>query len=568
MALFPRLRQILARLADVVLWSRSPGRTRVLEFVHDAVLRIDPAGRLRYCNRAAAELFGLDAGHDLGADVRAAIRLVDGEAVNAQPVELLDLSAGVLPPGTSLRRHDGALRVLEGELRVDGGERMLVVRDVSDARRAERWMNFQLTHDHLTTLLNRNEMERRIEHAIRHAQRGRKTTLLYIDLDQFKIINDTCGHQAGDEFLRVVGKLLLTHLQRSDAVARLGGDEFAVLLPGRPANVGAALADNLIEAIHDVRFCWEQRIFRVTASIGVVEIDAQFRTWRDVLALADSACYLAKDHGRHRTWIAREEDELVRQRREQMDWVARITGALEDDRFVVYRQPITALGNNHNGAHWEVLTRLAEPGLPLAGPNLFIPAAERYGLMPSVDRWVFERVLRELSDGRHAPMPGSVAVNISGATLSDDSFTRFVAGCFKRYHVDPRRICFEITETAAATDFDAALRFINAMRTLGSRLALDDFGAGLSSFSYLKAFRVDYLKIDGAFVRDMDSDDMNARFVESINHLGKALGLATIAEYVESARVVECLRGLGVDYAQGNFLGRPQHWINGSSAHA
>lgn len=559
------LRHLLRRLRP-----RPPAATRddfsalSLDSIRDTVLRLDAAGCIRYINRAAAGLFDIDSKHCIGVALDTCVDLRVSDAPNAVRLQIAKRLGEWwrLPAEAVLLRPDGSLRAIEGECRpLEAGGALLILRDMSEQRRARRWLAFQATHDNLTTLLNRGEMERRIAEAIDLAHDGKRSALLFIDLDQFKIINDTCGHQAGDEFLKRVSKALREQLPHNEPLARLGGDEFAVLVKDCPMNHVAILAETLIRAIHDIRFAWEQRVFRIGASVGVVEIDTHFKDWKEVLSLADSACYLAKDHGRGRTWIARKDDDLMRRRRLQMDWVARITGALEDDRFVVYRQQIAPLEQVGRCSHWEVLTRLAEPDRPLATPDLFIPAAERYGLMPALDRWVVGTVFRRLaSDPTRAGV--MTAINVSGTTLGDNEFVRFISDSFRRYNMDPRQICFEITETAAATDFDAAIRFINAARKLGCKLSLDDFGAGFSSFSYLKAFKVDYLKIDGGFVRDMDTDTMNARFVESMNHLGKSLGLATIAEYVETASVVERLRDLGVDYAQGNFLGRPRQWIN------
>ncbi|HEX6927842.1 MAG TPA: EAL domain-containing protein [Gammaproteobacteria bacterium] len=538
-----------------------------LQTVADAVLLLGADTHIRYCNPAAARLLRMGAAWCQGRRFDACASLQEDDDAGAAAVNLEALSGRCreLPADTVLVRPDGELVAVEGHAcpLPETGEILLVLRDVSEQRRARRWLAFQATHDNLTTLLNRAEIERRIAFAIEQSRSGGTATLLFIDLDQFKIINDTCGHQAGDEFLRLAGKAMREQLQHSEALARLGGDEFAVLVPGRNANAALELAETLIKAVRDIRFTWEHRVFRVSASIGIVEIAHHFADWKEVLSLADSACYMAKEHGRARAWIARKDDALVLRRQLEMDWVARITGALEENRFVLYRQRIAPLKANGEHAHWEVLTRLREHDRPLAQPELFIPAAERYGLMPAIDRWVIQSVLRHLGalPAGHADREVVTAINISGTSLSDNAFIRFIASSFKRYAIDPTRICFEITETAAATDFDAALRFINAVRHLGCQISLDDFGSGLSSFSYLKAFQIDYLKIDGGFVRDMDTDPMNARFVESINHLGKSLGLATVAEYVESAPVFDRLRALGVDYAQGNFLGRPQQWI-------
>src|SRR5690606_37877511 len=344
---------------------------------------------------------------------------------------------------------------------------------------------------------------RRVAAAIAATANGRHAALLYIDIDQFRIINDTCGHHAGDEFLRLAGKVLCEQLVRGEALARLGGDEFAVLVDDGTANRAVALAERLIAAIRNIRFSWEQRVFRVSASVGVVAIDPRFKDWKQVLSLADSACYMAKEHGRARAWLARDDDDLLRRRQAEMNWVARITTALEENRFALYRQQIAPLLARSARAHWEVLARLREGDGPPASPHHFIPAAERYGLMPAIDQQVIDSVVRHLGalPEDHADREAVIAINVSGTTLSDRNLVPFISSRFRRYGIDPRRICFEITETAAATDFDAALRFIVGARALGCRISLDDFGSGISSFSYLKAFDIDYLKIDGGFVR-------------------------------------------------------------------
>lgn len=540
-----------------------------LDSIDDAIVHLDEQGRIVWFNRPASQLLGLTEAH-LRTCLASHTLIQAGEDSNA---ERLDLTAQLqrrtrLPPDAVLVLADGKLLGIEGQF-VPVREpdlppgTLVVLRDVTEQRRARRWIAFQTTHDSLTALLNRCEIEKRIAYAVQQAHAGGIAALLHVDLDRFKIINDTCGLQAGDEFLRRAGKALRNLLGNRHALARLGGDEFAILVPGYSAAQAFELAESIISTIRDIRFVWEQRPFRVTASVGIVQIDTDFPDWRQALALADAACFVAKEQGRARAWLARPDDERLRQRRAQMDWVARITGALEDDRFVLYRQRITPLARHLSRPHNEVLMRLREKDNVLAPPEQFIPAAERYGLMPAVDRWVVAAVLGYLGrlPTRHTDRTSVTALNISGTSLSDSDFVHFVSHALAQHQLAPGRLCFEITETAAATDFDAAIRFITAIRRLGCQVSLDDFGTGFSSFSYLKHFQVDYLKIDGGFVRNMDTDVINARLVESINHLGKALGVATIAEYAESAAVVEQLRELGVDYAQGNYIGRPQYWV-------
>lgn len=535
-----------------------------LSLVSDSVLKIDRDGRLAYFNDTAATLFQLQP-TCLGKHIDSCLCVQADDDMDAARVPLgEDLhQALTLPADAVVLLAGGVLLPVEGQRTpVPGEGALLILRDVTEQRRSRRWLAFQATHDTLTALLNRAEMEKRIAYTLEQARSGGRASLLYIDLDQFKVINDTCGHPAGDEFLRLAGKALHGRLRPIDTLARLGGDEFAVLVPGRGAEECRELAEQLIQAVQQIRFRCEQRVYRCSASVGIVEINARTRDWREVLSLADSACYMAKDRGRGRAWIAREDDRRLRDRRQQMDWIARLTRALEEDRLLLYRQPIVPL-QGRDAAHCEVLIRLREDD-GIAQPEQFIPAAERYGLMPEIDRRVtgavFARLASPGSDRSHA-----VSINLSGTTLSDREFIRYIRSGFEQHRLDPARICFEITETAAATDFDAAVRFVEAVRRLGCRVSLDDFGKGASSFSYLKAFNVDFLKIDGSFVRDMDVDEMNAHFVESIHGLGKRLGLATIAEFVESAPVIDRLRQLGVDYVQGNYIGRPRPWLTGQA---
>ncbi|MFZ5493125.1 MAG: EAL domain-containing protein, partial [Pseudomonadota bacterium] len=375
-----------------------------------------------------------------------------------------------------------------------------------------------------------------------------------------KIVNDTCGHVAGDEMLRQIATLLKGPIRSADTLARLGGDEFGVLLQDCPVAQAKRIGEHILERIRDFRFSWQGKTFNLGASIGMVMLDSPGLTLADVLRQADMACYAAKDKGRNRVQLYLPDDAELRQRHGEMEWVTRINQALESNRLTLHHQRIVALNGSSPPAGREFLLRLREADdQRLILPGTFIPAAERYGLMPAIDRWVVANCLAHLSACRPAGISrgGELAfINLSGATLSDESFLDYVRRQLDRYGFPAEYLCFEITETAAIANLNHALAFIDGVRSLGCRVALDDFGAGLSSFTYLKTLHADYLKIDGAFVRDMLDDPMDAAIVEAVNTIGHVAGLQTIAEFVESEAILSRLAEIGVDYAQGYGI----HW--------
>lgn len=545
-----------------------------LNAIADAVIRIDNNGTIAYSNQAAERLLGKRRDALLKGNF---YKLCDFVTEGlAEPITFRSLDTNnpmlKLPESAVLYRHDGTSVAVEGAITtfsespgdrsITGG--VIVIRDVSDRRRVQKELAYKATHDSLTGLLNREEMER---HIIRNISRsfatGTRSSLLYIDLDQFKVVNDSSGHQAGDKLLQRVAAAIRLILPGQQIVARMGGDEFAVLLPGVEAGEAVGVAENIIESIRNIRFSWQERLFRIGASIGIAEITPQHDDVTNVLAAADSACYAVKDQGRGRVKVASDADTLINQRRIEMDWVSRINHALENNRFVLYRQEIRRINNeDRNSGHWEILVRMLDEAGASVLPDSFIPAAERYGLMPTIDRWVISRVFQHFDQLRDKKSTDTYAINISGTSMSDDSFTDFITSCFNNYHVNPHHICFEITETAAAANLEHALAFMNKVRELGCKVSLDDFGSGFSSFTYLKTFAIDYLKIDGSFVREVDTDPVNRVFVESIDRIGKSLGIHTIAEYVENENVLAWLKKAGVDSAQGHFLGKPALWLS------
>jgi len=428
-----------------------------------------------------------------------------------------------------------------------------------ERERTAKEMEFRARHDALTGLLNRDEFEHRVNVALAG---GSRHALLYLDLDKFRVVNDLCGHAAGDQLLRDVSVLLNSTLPEGKVIARLGGDEFAVLLADSVAQPAITVADKLRQAIHDFQFVHGDRSFWLAISIGVVFPEPGIDTFEMALADADRACYQAKEEGRNRVRLYEPSDRDMIVRRAEMDWVSRLRSAIEENRLQLYAQPIVSVADPGNSdGHVELLLRLIDERGGLVSPMAFIPAAERYGLMPSIDRWVveaaFSRFARLVAAKR---MTGSEmwAINLSGATLGDEGFPEFLKHQFAQHQLRFGAICFEVTETAAIGNLSRARKFMLEMKALGCCFALDDFGAGASSFSYLQNLPVDYLKIDASFVTDIMDNPVKDAMVRAINQIGHVMGIKTIAEGVESPDLLGSLRAIGVDYAQGYAFGRPQ----------
>jgi len=416
-------------------------------------------------------------------------------------------------------------------------------------------------HDTLTGLFNRTEFERRLRVALHNASVENQYALLYLDLDQFKIVNDTCGHIAGDELLKQITLLLKEPVRGSDTLARLGGDEFGVLLDQCTIVHAEEVARRMLQLIDEFRFSWKDKIFSIGVSIGLVMLDSPDQNYTEVMRAADMACYAAKDKGRGRIHIYHPNDAELMQRRGEMEWVEQLNSGLKNNQFVMHMQCIVSLAGLTDGPFCEFLLRLKGGDGKLILPGVFIPAAERYDLMPKLDRWVLTNVfehLKEKFSANQAKANSIHFVNLSGATLGDAGFLKFVREALSRSNIPPQSICFEVTETAAIANLSNALAFIQSVKSLGCKVALDDFGTGLSSFSYLKAFTADYLKIDGGFVRDMLADPMDAAIVQAINNIGHVAGMKTIAEFVENAEIRARLTEMGVDYAQGYGIHKPE----------
>jgi diguanylate cyclase (GGDEF)-like protein/PAS domain S-box-containing protein len=434
------------------------------------------------------------------------------------------------------------------------------IQDITESHQLSKELSYQATHDALTGLVNRREFEARIEYALDGTSRtGKEHAVCYLDLDQFKVINDTCGHVAGDELLRQVANVLRTKVRGSDTIARLGGDEFGLLMENCPLAQSQRVAESFRAAIEDFQFVWEDKRFRVGVSIGLVPINGESASVTEVLQQADTACYAAKDLGRNRVHIFSRDDEELTKRHGEMQWVTKIQAALETDQFRLYVQPIVpVVGDRSRYEHYEVLIRMIDESGADVPPGAFLPAAERYNLAAQVDRWVVSHLLAwAVQNPQEFARFDMCSINLSGLTLADESFLGYVIDLLRAARVPSSKICFEITETAVISNLSQASRFISTLKALGCLFALDDFGSGLSSFAYLKNLPVDYLKIDGMFVRDIFTDPLDRALVRSINDVGKVMGKKTIAEFVENDDILRVLAEVGVDYAQGYGVGKP-----------
>jgi diguanylate cyclase (GGDEF)-like protein/PAS domain S-box-containing protein len=445
---------------------------------------------------------------------------------------------------------------------VDGVRRIFVVcEDITEAHALSERLSYQARHDELTGLLNRHAFQQLLRAALGNVRtKNAQHALCYLDLDQFKVINDTCGHVAGDELLRQLGRWLREQVQGSDTLARLGGDEFAVLLEDCSIEEAERVADSVRKAIEKFRFRWADKTFSIGVSIGLVPVTRSMSSITALLSVADTVCYAAKEEGRNRIHTYREDDADIARRRGEMQWVARINRALEEEQFCLSLQPIMRLTNTRESAeYYELLVQLRdEDGLFIRAES-FMPAAERYNVCTKVDRWVISTAFNWLAQRRQRVTPNSCySINLSGQSLGDEEFLRFVTDQFEQTKIPAKSICFEITETAAIANLSHANTFVAALRERGCLFALDDFGIGLSSFAYLKTLPVDYVKIDGVFVRNVTDSPVDLAMVRAINEIAHVMGKETIAEFVESEDILRKVREAGVDYAQGNAVGHPR----------
>ncbi len=558
------------KLYEDALFREKESAQITLQSIGDGVITTDADCNVEYVNPVAEDLTGWKVDDASGRAIDEIFRGFHEET--CEPLEnplavaiRRDRAIKSVRP-TLLIRRDGnelyiestASPIRDGKGNVTGG--VLVFHDVSESRELNRRLSYHASHDILTGLVNRREFESRLERALKSAK-ARETSyaLLYLDLDQFKIVNDSCGHSAGDALLGQLGALLKSKIRWRDTLARLGGDEFGVLLESCSLDEALQTAEALRIAIGDYKFTWDERTFRLGVSIGIVPITADNEDVAALLSAADSACAAAKESGRNRIHSFQENDIDLMRRRREMQWAARINNALEEDRFELFRQTIEPLQGDSDGSHYEILLRMRDENGGIISPGLFIEAAERYGITPSIDRWVIRSAFRWLvSEADERERLELCSINLSGQSLGDDKFLPFVVDQFQMSGLDATKICFEITETAAIASYSQANRFINSLKELGCKFALDDFGTGLSSFGYLKHFPVDFLKIDGSFVKEILHDPIDREMVRSINEIGHLTGKQTIAEFAENEEIITMLRGMGIDYAQGYGVSEPR----------
>ncbi len=551
-----------------------------LHSIGDAVITTDAQGQVEYLNPVAERYTGWTTAEAAGRPLRELLNLVHGftREPEEDPVsECLRLGRIVaLKDNTVMRRRDGteiaigdsAAPIRDSEGQIVGA--VMVFYDLSSDGDTRHLLAHYATRDALTGLANRREFDRRLNELLTRAKRrGEEHALCYIDLDQFKVINDTCGHMVGDKLLCQLSYLLQRHIRDSDTLARLGGDEFGLLLVNCPLPRAEKVAETLRNVIRQFRFTWEGRTFDLACSIGLVPITIESVSPAEVLSEADAACYAAKEKGRNRVQLFQPGDGELARRHGEMQWVSRLQAALREDRLVLFVQDIVPIPlKGQLPPHREILLRLRDEDGNLVPPMSFIPAAERYNVMPEIDRWVIRHVCEWIRDSAE---DGGIVynINLSGASLSDHHGLRdYILECCEAYAVAPERVCFEITETAAVRNLIEATDLMEALKQVGFRFALDDFGSGLSSFMYLKTLPVDFLKIDGNFVRDMVANPVDQAMVEAINRIGHVMNIRTVAEFVEDDAVLNRLRQLGVDYGQGYGLGRPQPLRTAFTGHA
>jgi diguanylate cyclase (GGDEF)-like protein len=467
---------------------------------------------------------------------------LDARVAEASPGELGALERGFNTMASRLQQAHGTMQE-----RID---------------EATQQLRYQARHDVLTGLVNRREIEARLERALGDArENGTQHVFCYMDLDQFKIVNDTCGHHAGDALLRQLSLILRQRVREVDTLARLGGDEFGLLLENCSIVDARRMSQELLDSINAFRFVHEDKIFGLGVSIGMVAITAQTPSVESLLSASDSACFAAKDNGRNRIHLFEPEDGELARRQGEMQWIARIKQALEENRFCLYCQPILPLAaEQHQPRYFEILLRKIGDEGKIIPPMAFIPAAERFHMMPAIDRWVIRHAFsayRRLLDRHGSEVQCVFTINLSGVSLGDPELLDYIMDQLILHGVPPTGICFEITETAAIVNLAQTMELIKTLKEVGCGFLLDDFGSGMSSFAYLKNLPVDFIKIDGTFVRDIATNPIDLAMVQSIHGIARAMQIKTIAEFVESAAAMEMLRAMGVHYGQGYHLGKP-----------
>lgn len=563
----------LRKHAEIALHQEKERAQTTLRAITNAVITTDHSGRIASFNPAAAVITGWDSAATDGRSVFEVLHIdvdpLQGNGSFSSAIEdgLMHGRTTELVQGVTLINRSGLSHSVEVSVAPihnrDGDNigAVIVIDDVSEAVQMAEKMSYLATHDTLTGLVNRGEFDKRLKDALNDAKRtNNEHALCYVDLDRFKIVNDTVGHLAGDQLLIQLTSMLQATMRGTDTLARLGGDEFGIILRRCKLDDAVNVAENIRKIVKQFRFSNDGKTFEIGASIGVVALNAASTDVQEVLSAVDSACYLAKEQGRNRVQVYQHDDEQLTSRHSEMQLTHRIRSALEANRMCLWYQAIVpAKITKASPLSHEIFVRMIDEQGAIVPPGLFLGAAERYQIMPEIDRWVVENTLKAIKAGRLLTNPQDTCfINLSGQSLSDPEFLAFVEQVLRRYNVRTQQICFELTETAAIHNLADAIQFFTRLRAKGCRFALDDFGSGLSSFGYLKNLPVDFLKIDGQFIRDIATNPVDRAMVESINNIGHALHLQTIGEYVETAAAMQVLIELGVDYLQGFHLDRPK----------
>lgn len=538
-----------------------------LESIGDGVIITDTDNTIQFINPIAENMTGWPAQTAIGKKLSDVFSLIGTQTIDSLPYRQRSMhDPSPMLDNLTLRNHKNG-DLYSVELRIsaiidsDNANQgsVLVFHDVTTLRELAKNLSHQARHDALTGLYNRYEFDMQLKYVLQSAhQKQQRHCVCFMDLDQFKIVNDSCGHLAGDQLLTQVAQHLKANLRNTDILARLGGDEFGLILVDCNQDTALSIANKLVQSMKEFRFTWNDRIFTVGISIGLLPIDASSGELKDVIAMADAACYQAKNTGRNRVHVARSDDLAVIQRQGDAFWLHYLRDALEQDGFVLYQQMIKQNRLESSGEetlHSEILLRMRDEQGAIVKPDHFLPTAERYHLMPQVDRWVVNKALNKLQETL-ATTKNLVrfSINLSGQSLADPVFAQYVSEQIDSHAFPKGSVCFEITETAAISNLDQAVRFMHLLKEKGCLFALDDFGSGLSSFNYLKNLPVDFLKIDGSFINDIVSNPVDRAMVASIHEIGSIMGVRTIAEYVSSGEIQETLLEIGIDYIQGNHI--------------
>jgi len=550
-----------------------------LESVKDSIFSTDINGKITNMNAVAEKLTGWPANEAAGKNFFDIIELIDersqkrvenflDKVFNTKSVVKIPLRTVMISQSKQTYAVEGtASPVFNNANRLIGA--VVVIRDVTDNRELQKKINYQAKHDKLTGFSNRYEFENQMLKIINDAKaNGTRHALLYIDVDQFKVLNDTCGHFAGDQMLKQIGLLLKNNIRKMDIIARLGGDEFGIIIKNITIKDACIIADKICKSMQKFKFVWDKKLFTIGVSIGVVEINQNVSNFEYILSAADRSCYAAKEKGGGRYHLYCDEDQELSKRHGEMKLLSTIKEALETDKFCLYYQIIIPASIKEQCTWYETLIRMIDDDGNIILPNNFLPAAQRYNVMPAIDKWVIKKFFETYStswskyNDNNDNIRLRFNINISGASLNDDSFLEFIKSQYAKHSIHAEAICFEITETIAVSNLSNANKFVLELKKLGFKFALDDFGSGLTSFEYLKYLPVDYLKIDGSFIKNITKSPIDYEMVSSINRIAHLMNMKTIAEFVENKEIYDCLKEIGVDYAQGYWVEKPVSLCN------